>query len=163
MKRSNRVIEILVLSTWTLTFFLDFRPELIRALAVIVGAAVTVPRLYSGIVKRESPSYYPTLDKVALGYQALNIKATDKDLDSLSYPGLEGTSDSDILLVSDLDYQSIEVDPSKHYLVVGGKLSDYPTVYIGTEAFKIAKSSVKTSIPCFLVLPNSTRQIPLAI
>ena len=163
MKRSNRVIEIFVLSTWVLTFFLDYKPELIRAIAVIVGAAVTVPRLYSGIVKRESPSYYPTLDKVALGYQAINVKATEKDLDALSYPGLEGAYDSSILLVSDMEYKSIEVDPSKHYLVVGGKMSDCPTVYIGTEAFKIAKGSVKTSIPCFFVLPNSTRQIPLAI
>ncbi len=164
MKRTYRVVEILVMSTWTLTFFLDWKPELIRALSVVLGMTVTIPRLYSGMVKRESPINYPLLDDVVKSYPVINLKASPRDLNCLSYPGLEAVGDeaSPVLVLDALDYDS-EGLGGKHVLLIDGKLPGVPTIYLGTEAYKIATTALKTSIPCILTYPDSTRQVPLNI
>jgi multisubunit Na+/H+ antiporter MnhC subunit len=165
MKRNFRLLEIMVLSTWTMTFFIGYKPELIRAITVIIGMGVTVPKLYSGIVRRESPTNYPTLDSIIGNYSVVNLVASHKDLDCLEYPGVEALADplATALVVPLSEYDSEMVVKGKTLLVWGGNTSDVPTVYLGSEAYKIANAPIKTSIPCIMVLPGSIRQIPLNI
>jgi hypothetical protein len=165
MKRNFRLLEIMVLSTWVMTFFIGYKPELIRAITVIVGMAVTVPKLYSGIVRRESPNKYPTLDSVVANFSVVNLRATAKDLDCLSYPGLEALADplATTLVVALSEYSTEMLAKGKHLMVVNGDIEGVPTVYLGSEAYKITTTPIKTSIPCILIMPDSSRQIPLNI
>lgn len=163
MKRNFRLLEIVVLSTWTMTFFVGYKPELIRAITVVVGMVVTAPKLYSGIVKRESPSTYPMLGDILVNYPVVNLRATPKDLDSLDYPGTEALSDplATTLIVPLSEYDS-DMGKGKRLLVLDGNLDGVPTIYLGSEAFKVLTSPVKTSIPCIMVLPGG-HKVPLNI
>jgi len=172
---NTRLLELLSISLWVSTFVIgdipDKRAALIRSVVTLVGMTATVPKLYSGIVKRETPSDTPTLDSVLIGVPVVNLVVSDSDLAFLSYPGcdaLEVALESGHNLVGNFvlsaDQYSDSMLSSKYTLLVRN-LEDttIPTVYIGTEAQRIANRKLPVSIPVLWVQPGSDYQQLLQI